>query len=144
MHMSRLQWMVSICMALTLGLLAACALPTSSPSQTPSSSSPSSLGPTPPITKRVLVPTPTAAAEDGSLQSTVSADTSVHDDTQLIAQQAEELASPLRAEQAALLAKLPSRGPAPELTNTTWFNSEPLQLADLRGNVVIVEFWTYG
>ena len=25
-----------------------------------------------------------------------------------------------------------------------WINSEPLRLEDLRGNVVIVEFWTYG
>ena len=39
---------------------------------------------------------------------------------------------------------LPNQGPAPELTNEVWINSEPLQLADLRGNVVIVEFWTYG
>ena len=39
---------------------------------------------------------------------------------------------------------LPNQGPAPELANDTWINSEPLRLADLRGNVVIVEFWTYG
>jgi hypothetical protein len=43
-----------------------------------------------------------------------------------------------------LLATLPKRGVAPELQNDTWINSEPLSLADLRGNVVIVEFWTYG
>ena len=43
-----------------------------------------------------------------------------------------------------LLATLESRGAAPELHNDTWINSEPLALADLRGNVVIVEFWTYG
>ncbi len=48
------------------------------------------------------------------------------------------------AAQQALLAQLPSRGPAPELTNDTWFNSAPLRLADLRGKVVMVEFWTYG
>ena len=48
------------------------------------------------------------------------------------------------AAQRALLAQLPSRGPAPELTNDTWFNSAPLRLADLRGKVVMVEFWTYG
>jgi hypothetical protein len=35
-------------------------------------------------------------------------------------------------------------GPAPELTNDTWLNSEPLRLADLRGKVVLIEFWTYG
>ncbi|MEA3509737.1 MAG: hypothetical protein U9R33_04630 [candidate division NC10 bacterium] len=34
--------------------------------------------------------------------------------------------------------------PAPELTNTVWINSAPLQLADLRGKVILLEFWTYG
>ena len=47
-------------------------------------------------------------------------------------------------EQAALLAKLPSRGLAPELRNETWFNSAPLMLTELRGKVVMVEFWTFG
>ena len=48
------------------------------------------------------------------------------------------------AAQQAILAQLPARGPAPELSNDTWFNSAPLRLADLRGKVVMVEFWTYG
>ena len=51
--------------------------------------------------------------------------------------------SPTAAQQA-ILAQLPARGPAPELSNDTWFNSAPLRLADLRGKVVMVEFWTYG
>lgn len=46
--------------------------------------------------------------------------------------------------QARLLASLPAKGPAPELFNEVWLNSEPLKLADLRGKVVIVEFWTFG
>lgn len=33
---------------------------------------------------------------------------------------------------------------APEITNPVWLNSEPLRLADLRGKVVMVEFWTFG
>lgn len=33
---------------------------------------------------------------------------------------------------------------APELLSQTWLNSQPLHLTDLRGKVVMVEFWTYG
>ena len=33
---------------------------------------------------------------------------------------------------------------APELANGDWINSEPLKLTDLRGRVVLVEFWTFG
>jgi len=61
-----------------------------------------------------------------------------------IAVQTEAEVSNLTPEQQAILAQLQNYGPAPELTNDTWLNSEPLQLADLRGNVVIVEFWTFG
>ena len=36
-------------------------------------------------------------------------------------------------------------GPAPELVGIAqWLNSKPLTLAQLRGNVVLVEFWTHG
>jgi thiol-disulfide isomerase/thioredoxin len=34
--------------------------------------------------------------------------------------------------------------PAPEIANETWLNSEPKRMADLRGKVVMVEFWTFG
>lgn len=34
--------------------------------------------------------------------------------------------------------------PAPEITNDTWLNAKPQQLTDLRGQVVLVEFWTFG
>jgi hypothetical protein len=34
--------------------------------------------------------------------------------------------------------------PAPEITGDRWINSEPLSLENLRGQVVVVEFWTYG
>ena len=33
---------------------------------------------------------------------------------------------------------------APELASGEWINSQPLQLKDLRGRVVLIEFWTFG
>lgn len=33
---------------------------------------------------------------------------------------------------------------APKITGTNWLNSKPLTTADLKGRVVLVEFWTYG
>ncbi len=33
--------------------------------------------------------------------------------------------------------------PAPELAPTGWLNSQPFRLADLRGRVTLVEFWTF-
>ena len=36
-------------------------------------------------------------------------------------------------------------GPAPELTNTVWLNTDqPLRLEDLRGKVVLIDMWTFG
>ena len=36
-------------------------------------------------------------------------------------------------------------GPAPELENEIWINTEfPLRLSDLRGQVVLIEMWTFG
>ena len=34
--------------------------------------------------------------------------------------------------------------PAPEITGGPWINSKPLVLNELKGRVVLVEFWTYG
>jgi hypothetical protein len=48
------------------------------------------------------------------------------------------------AEQRQLLASLAVIGTPSALDNEVWLNSEPLKLANLRGKVVIVEFWTYG
>ena len=33
---------------------------------------------------------------------------------------------------------------APEINNNTWVNSAPLRIKDLRGRVVLVDFWTFG
>jgi len=40
---------------------------------------------------------------------------------------------------------LENYGPAPELNNEIWLNTqEPLRLGDLRGQVVLLEMWTFG
>lgn len=33
---------------------------------------------------------------------------------------------------------------APEIGGENWLNSKPLTIGELRGRVVLVEFWTYG
>ena len=39
---------------------------------------------------------------------------------------------------------LPNAGPAPEFAGIShWINSQPLTLKDLRGKVVLIDFWTY-
>lgn len=39
---------------------------------------------------------------------------------------------------------LDKKQPAPDFDNQTWINSEKLDLAALKGKVVLVEFWTFG
>ena len=40
---------------------------------------------------------------------------------------------------------LPDLGEAPELTNEVWLNTpKPLRLANLRGQVILLEMWTFG
>ena len=42
-------------------------------------------------------------------------------------------------------ADLPDLGEAPELNNEVWLNTDrPLQLAELRGQVVVLDMWTFG
>ena len=41
--------------------------------------------------------------------------------------------------------ELPILGVAPELTNDVWLNTEsPIRLANLKGKVVLLDFWTFG
>jgi thiol-disulfide isomerase/thioredoxin len=39
--------------------------------------------------------------------------------------------------------ELASRAPAPDFDGKVWFNSPPLRLAQLKGKVVLVDFWEY-
>jgi hypothetical protein len=42
-------------------------------------------------------------------------------------------------------ANYPNLGPAPEIENEVWLNTDqPVTLASQRGKVVLVEFWTFG
>lgn len=44
-----------------------------------------------------------------------------------------------------LAVHLEDRGPAPEIENEIWLNTEkPLPLSSQQGKVVLLEFWTFG
>lgn len=48
-------------------------------------------------------------------------------------------------EEAPVFSELPVLGAAPEWNNDVWINSETaLPLQDLRGKVVLLEFWAFG
>lgn len=52
---------------------------------------------------------------------------------------------PAELTQAPAHADLPDFGPAPEFTNESWLNSDvPLRLSQLRGQVVLLDMWTFG
>jgi len=53
-----------------------------------------------------------------------------------------QLLSPFRSSSSAY--KSSEAATAPGLSTGEWINSEPLTLKDLRGRVVLIEFWTFG
>lgn len=118
-----------------------CAAPANSPQNSPQDLSQSSA---PPLPSQAALPDPPqrqplgegipAAAPTATVAEAPSTGPAVTIDG----------ANPLTPEQETLLASLKSQGLAPELENEVWLNSAPLKLEDLRGKVVIVEFWTYG
>lgn len=59
--------------------------------------------------------------------------------------QGSQLTQPESPEDRPFVANLPNLGAAPELTNEAWLNTDiPLRLADLRGQVVLLDMWTFG
>ena len=66
-------------------------------------------------------------------------------DVKLLAAAGESSSKPNEAYQGnKVLMALDNPYPAPEFAETTdWLNSAPLKMADLRGKVVLVDFWTY-
>jgi hypothetical protein len=94
-----------------------------------------------PTATREVTPTEEMAAPTEEVIETVTKEM-MADDKETMAEQV-NMPRPTEAQQQ-LLASLPVVGTPPELNNEMWLNSNPLQLANLRGKVVIVEFWTYG
>ena len=47
-------------------------------------------------------------------------------------------------QEATVLSASPSEPLAPEIQNETWLNSRRLTAADLKGKVVLIDFWTFG
>jgi hypothetical protein len=98
----------------------------------------------PPAPKESVAEEPTATMEVMPTKEIAETATEemMADDKETMAEQV-DMPQPTEAQQQ-LLASLPVVGTPPELNNKVWLNSDPLQLAGLRGKVVIIEFWTYG
>ena len=138
-HQSVLRYRYAL-LAIVCGLiLAGCVMPESTAPQSNQSEKVSA------IQTRIAE---TRAKQAEGQEETLAAETGASDGREEQTTTADETDSVVvvgpTAEQLELLAKLRPQGEAPELLNEVWLNSEPLKLADLRGNVVLVEFWTYG
>jgi hypothetical protein len=60
------------------------------------------------------------------------------------AAQNEAATGPTAAPQEEKSVNLPNGPIAPELTNETWLNTQPLTPSDLKGKLVLIDFWTFG
>ncbi len=90
-----------------------------------------------PLTAAVLL----LAAVVASLWLIQPAGSSDSDAAQSVARQ---IAVPEPPSPTPTLVTPPGTKPAPEFRGiTAWLNSEPLAMADLRGQVVLVDIWTY-
>jgi hypothetical protein len=88
-----------------------------------------------------VMPTEEVAVPTEEVAETATEEMMVEEKDEMLEQV--DMPQPTAAQQQ-LLTSLPVIGTPPELNNEVWLNSNPLQLADLRGQVVIVEFWTFG
>ena len=81
---------------------------------------------------------------DEEAEVAVEAETAGEAEEEVVVDEATVPVSGPSPEQSALLAQLKDWGQPPELTNEVWLNSEPLKLENLQGQVVVIEFWTFG
>ena len=92
-------------------------------------------------------PQPTTEQADDASEATASAGDEARAQPATAVPPTDEPASTATAEpaptKASLAASLPRISKAPDITNETWLNSEPMTLSGLEGKVVLVEFWTY-
>jgi hypothetical protein len=85
-----------------------------------------------------------ASTEEEAMPAETEAEEVAVEVHEVIAEEKNAAAQGPTEAQQQLLDSLAVKGTPPELFNEVWLNSEPLKLADLRGKVVIVEFWTFG
>ena len=120
-------------------ILAGCVVPESTPTQSDQSGKVGAIQ-----TRIAETRSEQAAAKEEALAAGTEANDGAEEQTMTSDETDSTLVVGPTAEQLELLTKLRPQGEAPELFNEVWLNSEPLMLADLRGKVVLVEFWTYG
>lgn len=85
--------------------------------------------------------TTTSEPEGGTVE--ILLDTTVVPPTRENPPATETAVSPTAEE--AIMLDLPDLGPAPEIVNQTWLNTdEPITIASQRGKVILIEFWTFG